>query len=388
MRASADPARQVLKFSSPAVPPRMHSETPRVLVFPWRSLLAAFSSGGQNDDGLFFTGLLAQGLHLMKDDGFTEENGEPRKRKRVKLFDDEVPVKVTNKYAEPGTPLSAAELRFVQVYVQDYNLFEAGMAYGASPTRAHHIGRKLRRQANISRAIKQIESDRIRRIQFDGDEFIARDLAIAKVDLTELARLHIPPCRHCWGINNNYQRTHAEFEKDFEDYNQGHGQTKTIKGRLGLPTQVSVPFDPKGGSGYNIWSDPNPGCPNCFGNGEFNENGNQPVILHKSHEDLPPELRQMIAGVKVTKDGVQTLLRSKEDAINRLHNLVKTSLEFGVKPGQGSVITLRQSDYGQSGPRQITKVIRRIIDASGNELDGSDDRYGGVLPSITPAEEV
>lgn len=314
----------------------------------------------------------------MKEDDSFDEDGQPRKRKRVKLYDEDLPIQTQRENANTPehTPepdkLSKIQERFVWRYTNHYDPIRAAIEAGVSPSRAKRTSRLWLNSDVVKEHLDGIHSDRLRRMQINGDEFIARDLALASADFTQIAKMHIPPCRHCWGTNHLYQRTHAEFEKDFEDHNQGRGGTKEVKGRLGLNKVVNVPFDPKGGSGYNISEDPNPACPNCFGHGQFIVDcetgavtGNQPVVIHKSLEHLPPELRQAINGVKIKNGTVEISLRDRDAAMNRLHALFKTSAELGFEPGGGKTMTLRpdgKGGYGGNGPRQITSVRRVVVD--------------------------
>jgi hypothetical protein len=66
-------------------------------------------------------------------------------------------------------------------------------------------------------------------------------------------------------------------------------------------------FSEQGGTGYDPRKDPNPKCPECFGEGEEK-------AFPKDTRDLSPEARRLYAGVKVTKEGLEIKMHSQSEA--------------------------------------------------------------------------
>jgi len=134
-----------------------------------------------------------------------------------------------------------------------------------------------------------------------------------------LARAHvpvqvwIPPCRYCYGINHEYQRTHEEFESDLEQHLKRH---KKI-----LPKPI---FDPKGGSDYDDSLPPNPQCPNCKGNGDTDK----PVVKFKDTRLFSPEERELFNGAKLTRCGIEMFWKEQTQARAFLADLALRMAEY------------------------------------------------------------
>lgn len=79
---------------------------------------------------------------------------------------------------------------------------------------------------------------------------------------------------------------------------------KTDEGKNG------VPFDGQGGDGYNSQRDPHPDCPECEGKGVSRS-------MIKDFRTVSPEGRALYAGLKVTSQGTEVLMHSKQKAVDQ-----------------------------------------------------------------------
>jgi phage terminase small subunit len=225
----------------------------------------------------------------MKDDGSRKLLSDQTKPKRVRLYDEPLPVEVTrhpqDKYVKGTSGLTKPDERFCQEYTASYDRIAAQLAAGDVPA-SSAPGKAAKRLADprIQKRIQEIESARAEKLEIKGELVYAR-IALRGLSESLPYEVWIPPCRYCYGTNHLYQRTHGEFEEDFEAYNKSR--------RLNKP-----PFDQKGGSGYNFFEIPNEKCPNCFGRGDWNH----PVIKPISTIFMTPEQRALFAGIKL-KDG-------------------------------------------------------------------------------------
>lgn len=129
---------------------------------------------------------------------------------------------------------------------------------------------------------------------------------IATADPGELIEWRVGCCRYCWGKRHRHQETPnqraeraAQWERD---------RLAAAGGELEADFQD---FDERGGLGFDATRAPNPGCPECFGQGE-----GQAVL--KDTRRLSPAARALYAGVKVTKDGHQVLLHDKVGSLTKV----------------------------------------------------------------------
>ena len=336
-------------------------------------------------------------------------------RKRVFLHDDDLPndphpgAPRGDKVREPGG-LSRIEQRFCHHYTSTarYDVNRAAMDAGYAPSRAFLMGRKLLEEPRIRQYIAAIESDRLRRMRFDGDEFLAREIVLAQADVTELVETWVPPCRYCWGQNNEYQRTHAEFQEAWDEWmrqpDRKAGQTaRVIMLRAGDVVTYDndgkkLPFDQKGGDGYDPEMPPNPGCPNCHGRGnEDPEQGTIPYMRIKDSRYLSPAGRILYAGLKHGPRGIEVLMQSQDAARTRLMGMIGRFLElraagkvqagnlglgFGLANGVADLLT---DDPRSLSDQQLDRLLLEhgiVIDDDGQagEGDGSGGDRGEAPP--------
>jgi hypothetical protein len=226
-------------------------------------------------------------------------NEKHERRVRAKLHNDDgvIPPSQPNPtspyYRKPlqsTTELSNIEAKFCHNYCAHYNLTRAAIEAGYSPGMAYYRARDLLLQPRVNKEIKRIEAERLARITYDGDTAARINwLRAYHPRMSTVFDSFIPCCRHCHGTNFDYQRTHSEFEADYEKY---------------MTSKKTAPFDQKGGSNFDETLPPNPACPNCMGRGLPHK---QRIIL-KDLNYLPPEAHMLIAGVKIKNGEVQEVL--------------------------------------------------------------------------------
>lgn len=122
---------------------------------------------------------------------------------------------------------------------------------------------------------------------------------ISLADARELSGIHLYCCRYCWGKDFRYQRTAGEMEEAREAF------------ELLPPKKRGNGFDEKGGIGYHAKRDPNPDCPECFGDG-------MRVVYFNDTRRLSRQAARLFAGVKETKDGLEVKVRSQDGALENL----------------------------------------------------------------------
>lgn len=316
------------------------------------------------------------------------------KRKRVLLYDTDLPLPSnTNSFSDsskkPDSGLSKIELDFCFRYTSHYDRARAVIQAGYSPASAHITARKLLTRYDIKQQIASIERERLRRLRFDGDEFLAREIVLATAPITEIIETWIPPCRYCYGRNYEYQRTHSEFLEAYEEHirqpdrNRSYRTVLLDSGNTILydETGRKLPFDQKGGDGYDAEQPPNPACPNCFGRGlEVPDQGTVPYIKLKDSRELSDIGKILYAGIERSNKGVKQLIQNQEAARTRLMAMLGKFLElrtadlaFNTVPGQEKPPISFQMALTGGATRLVDNDPRNMSDS---ELDAALAQYG------------
>lgn len=190
---------------------------------------------------------------------------------------------------------------FVREYLLDLNATQAAIRAGYSARTAQEQGSRLLSNVMVSKSLAAAVKARAERTLISADQVVRELHVIAHADPRELTEFRRLCCRYCHGTGFRYQRTTGEMERDREAY-----ALKKSESKKRLP-----PFDEKGGLGYHAKKDPNPECPECFGDG----------IGHVHINDtrhLSPAAARLFAGVKRTKDGIEVLTRGQDNALIHL----------------------------------------------------------------------
>ena len=207
----------------------------------------------------------------------------------------------------PSRPLNKWQLRFCEEYVIDLNATDAYTRAGYKSKNKKSAGAasaRLLADGRISARIAELQKLRGERTETDADMVVKQWRAIALADPNDLMEFRRVCCRHCYGEGHRYQRTPAEREAAFAAHVAKHEK----KDELPL-------FDEMGGVGFNATLPPVPQCPECFGEGEGK-------AYFKDTRELPIPARLLYGGVKVTKEGIEVRINSKEKALEMLarHN--------------------------------------------------------------------
>lgn len=185
------------------------------------------------------------------------------------------------------------------------------------------------------RLIKEAEDDCI----VTAKDVLRQLTSIAMTDTNEIVELRRECCRYCYGLNHRYQMTENEMLRRKADHAAALEQAMREGKELG-------PFDTLGGTGFNPTWPPNPECPECFGEGVSSP-------FFKDTRNLSPGAKSLFAGVKVTKDGIEVKLHSKDKALELLGRhleLFKDKLEVEIKGGVAD--RLKRAREKRHGPSE------------------------------------
>jgi phage terminase small subunit len=179
---------------------------------------------------------------------------------------------------------------------------EAGYKNGPGTRQSAH---RLLTFADIQARISEEREKHMALLDVNVEHVFRRFRDIAFSDIAEIVGVHSGACRYCHGIDHAYQwRTHEEYET-----------SRRKAGKLGLTAPVEEE-PPAGGYGYNCNLLPDPGCPECDGDGITS-------IWFKDTRLLTNAERAVFAGVEETRYGTNY----------RFHNQMTALKELGKRVG-------------------------------------------------------
>jgi len=200
--------------------------------------------------------------------------------------------------AEPK--LTPKEARFVEEYIVDFNGTAAAVRAGYSARSARQIATENLSKPSIQAALKAAIEARSQRTGIAADRVLADLWAIVTADPRELVQVKLGCCRYCYGEGFGYQRTVGEMNREREQY------------LLRRAADDEMPdFDELGGIGFDPRKLPNPDCPACGGDG-------LPRVALADTRNLSPQARALLASVKQGRHGIEIVMHSKMEALDKL----------------------------------------------------------------------
>jgi phage terminase small subunit len=212
--------------------------------------------------------------------------------------------------------LTDKQRRFVDEYLIDFNATAAYKRAGykaASETVAASEGFKLLRKPKIAEYLSERQKALQERTEITQDMVLKRWWEIATADPNELVQYRRLCCRHCWGIDNQYQWTESEFLKAQSDASENSKEAP----------------DGAGGIGYDVNREPNPDCPECGGEGRGK-------IHVNDTRRLKGAARLLYAGVKSGKEGLEVKMQDQAKALENVARhigMFKNTVELTGKDG-------------------------------------------------------
>ncbi|RQZ14045.1 terminase small subunit [Burkholderia sp. Bp9031] len=202
---------------------------------------------------------------------------------------------------------------FALEYMVDLNATAAYMrAFAAEKrTTASTEGSRLLGNPCVKAFFAAKIKERAERCETDADMVLLAWRDIATADPNDICEYRRECCRHCYGLNFRYHYTPAEMD----DARKKHDEER-LTTLAATESKVDIgEFDEQGGVGFNGTLDPNPDCPECFGEGIGRAH-------FKDTRKLSPASRALYGGVKIGRDGIELKIHSKDGALDAIarHN--------------------------------------------------------------------
>lgn len=201
--------------------------------------------------------------------------------------------------------LSAQERVFVAEYVKTGNAESSvRIAYDCSKKSVPAVSALAARVKNKKDVKEAVEIAR-RKIGdaalFSVEEVMREWMDIATADPNELTSYQRRCCRHCYGINHEYQWANQdEWAAAVASVVDTNATAKRGK-HQGLPSSA-------GGFGYDFTKRPHPECIKCRGEGIGT------TFMHDTTK-LSKKARKLFAGVQETSHGIKILMRDQDAAL-------------------------------------------------------------------------
>lgn len=173
-----------------------------------------------------------------------------------------------------------------QLLIVDLDAETAAGNVGLPPS----LGRALLGNPAIQRMLHQARRLRSSRTNVYADEVLRRWVTLARSTVNDVLEVRRVNCRHCWGIDHEYQFTLNEQRSRQREYDARIADWDVQR-------QGPQPlFFELGGDGYDRRRDPNSECPECRGDGMVD-------AIVRDTRSLGPAGLALFDGVKVGKDG-------------------------------------------------------------------------------------
>ncbi|EAB3093275.1 terminase small subunit [Salmonella enterica] len=232
--------------------------------------------------------------------------------------------------------ISDQQAKFAMLVAQGKNLIEAYRLAGYEGTGnvASAAASRLLRNVKVYRAISWFRNQYQKRYTADLDLLVSQLMAIVQADPNQLAQFRRVNCRYCWGENHLYQwRDIAEFDK-----------------AAAQASRDGKPEPEYGGLGFVDNAIPNPDCPKCCGEGTGQ-------LYMADTTLLDGDARQLYAGAKLGKFGVEILLEDKAAARRELIKLI-----MATKGSSAGGATDSRNDLELEGLRLRNEKLRTEIE--------------------------
>ncbi|HFU7564435.1 TPA: terminase small subunit [Escherichia coli] len=232
--------------------------------------------------------------------------------------------------------ISDQQAKFAMLVTQGKKLVEAYRlaGYESEGNAAYVTASQLLRNPKVYRAISYFRNQYQKRYTADLDLLVSQLMAIVQADPNQLAQFRRVNCRYCWGENHLYQwRDIAEFDK-----------------AAAQASRDGKPEPEYGGLGFVDNAIPNPDCPKCCGEGTGQ-------LYMADTTLLDGDARQLYAGAKLGKFGVEILLEDKAAARRELIKLI-----MATKGSSAGGATDSRNDLELEGLRLRNEKLRTEIE--------------------------
>lgn len=179
---------------------------------------------------------------------------------------------------------------FCQEYLKDLNAARAGRAAGIA---SRQNVTPIFAREDVQDRIAYLKSERAKELKIEQVDVLQRLWGIATADPNELVKHKVVNCRHCWGLDHQYQWID---ELEFEEMCRQHREAE-------MPEPMC-----DGGFGFRKTKPPHPECNKCDGEGKG-------YVHVEDTSTLSDTARMLYAGVEQGKEGIKIKMHDQMAAL-------------------------------------------------------------------------
>jgi len=198
--------------------------------------------------------------------------------------------------------LTAQQHAFILEFPKDWNGTQAAIRAGISESNASTQAYRWLSNAEIYQAIEDRKADLAAAAGLSVEWVLRQWREIAEADPAELIYYEVQSCRHCYGLNHEFQWSEFEYKKAVQSAQEHRCNSKCEE-----LCSKRIPPIPLGGFGFDPKRTPAADCPYCHGNGEGR-------IGIADVRRLKGAARRLYAGVKETQHGIEVKMRDQDTA--------------------------------------------------------------------------
>lgn len=219
--------------------------------------------------------------------------------------------------------LNARQHAFILEYPKDWNGTQAAIRAGYSENCAAQIAFDLLSNPEIAQAIEERKKDLAAAAGLSVEWVLRQWKEIAEADPAELIWMELRSCRHCHGINHQFQWTEFEYKNAV-----AAAAAHVCSAKCEQPCVKKIPPIPNGGFGYDPRRAPAADCPQCHGDGEEK-------IAVADTRRLKGSARRLYAGIKTTQHGIEVKMRDQDAARDKIAQYLGMVITKGELSGPG-----------------------------------------------------
>lgn len=207
--------------------------------------------------------------------------------------------------------LTGKQRLFVLHYLETMNAM--GSAREAGYKHPKMQGHENMENPRIRKAIKEGRAQVEDKVMISAERVARMWLDHATADPNDISQNRIAACRHCHGIDHEYQwRTPREYREArvaaiYAIYDDPDLRDAAMAGQI---EDARIPTD-AGGYGYRATMEPAPDCPECDGEGVE-------IVRMADTRNLSPGARMLYDGVEETRQGKKIRTTDRAAALERL----------------------------------------------------------------------
>jgi phage terminase small subunit len=203
----------------------------------------------------------------------------------------------------------------------------------------------LAKRDKIAARLKGLQDEVKERSIIKAKDVLQHWYDIATADPNEIIHLRRICCRHCYGIDHEYQW------RDEKEYQQAVRMAKQQAKESEKPP--AIPAD-AGGYGYDRLLRPHPKCPYCWGEGHME-------VHAADTRTLSPKAKLLYAGVKQTRDGFEIKMRDQDKAMENVAKHLGMFVDRTEITGKDGGPIQTQSLTDQELDAKIKRLIGQVV---------------------------